>query len=173
VVQDFSNLYQLLSESIHPEITHYQKSNHPGIGWYLKTIIPTIDVASFDSLEIYNYMVEISNHYPSLLCITPQAYNWKQETIPNWHTVWIRDGMDLHITIDSMGCITHEIDEYQVGVKHHTHVLWQEISNLNLDNFSEQQKEHLEKIADVIQFLHTYTDEATSKLARKNFRVIK
>jgi hypothetical protein len=85
-------VWHVLHEWVPPEITHYVMDSHPGINWYLKTVVPLQS-----DPPVITYWQQIAHMHDNLVQIQPIAYDWQGDAIPACASVWIH--MHNHVQL--------------------------------------------------------------------------
>ena len=167
---DFSDVYDVLKDKVNPEITHYQNGQHPGLGWYLKTIIPCNNNGDCEINLAVNRLKMFHSH---VVCTTPVAYNWEQAAIVGWHSLWIRDGRDIRFTHTGEGKINFEIWDQRELLMHEAEFYNIMIKDQMVKNkHNKNLVQDLKQLDQIASFLQNYSSDKTAKEQRSKFKVI-
>ncbi len=116
-------VWHQLHECVPPEVTHYVNGDHPGISWYLKTVVPITS-----DPPLLQYWEQIAAAHDNLVQIVNSAYDWQAHLIPNCVSVWIhtQNHVQLLVEPDQTWCyqienhvqdqmITHMLEQFDFG----------------------------------------------------------
>lgn len=162
----------MLGDSVNPEITHYQNGHHPGLGWYLKTVFPACN-ASNAAAKINLAIVRLKQCHAHLVYTNTVAYNWSQQLMPGWHSLWLRIGHDVRFTTSHDGNLDYEIWDQQQLFVHEAEVyniMIQEQIVKNRKNKTLVQE--LKQLGEITCFLQNYSSDSTAQHNRSKFKVI-
>ena len=120
---NFENVMEIFSTGIPPEVSHFRNKVHPGRHWWLKTVIP-ID----NTLESARVWRKIRKKEPLNIHITDSAYDWFGNPIDAC-SVWIREGIDVILTVGYYGNIDYEIKKFAESFNDSGKWLHEQITN--------------------------------------------
>jgi hypothetical protein len=145
---------------------------HPGIQWYLKTIIPNENTCTDSAFALLNAIKAIQHHDPTLILITEAAFNWDQQYMPHWHSLWVRSGYDINFTLLDDNTIDYEITKqdqlYRENVAWYLDLVQSEL----VRNPSKQYRRELNHLTNTLQLQQTHTTNAQAEEKRAQFKVI-
>jgi hypothetical protein len=154
-----------------PEIHHYHKGSHPGIAFYIKTIMPGPSILNEETYILWRSWCAIHEKHSQLIRLVDKAYDWQGATLPGWWTIWLDQRIDItwNFTIESG--FEFEIIDYADGLK---------ISaSKSLNWFNAISNRHqtndivcYDRIEEITEFLGTYTTDKSANEKRANLRVI-
>jgi len=161
---DFDGIWPLLENSVPPEVTHYQKGDHPGPGWWLKTAMPYQP----HSL-IYQAWDAIQRKHPGLVCIQPTAYDWQQHLIPQVHSIWLNVRVDVTVTVMEHE-FTYNIDDCDTSFN-----VWgkQLARALASDKSKHAQLPDWHMLCDVAKLMQSWTTERQARINRRSLKIVK
>jgi hypothetical protein len=166
--RELDNTLDTISGFKNPEIYHYQRGIHPGLHWYIKTIIPSTSLIEPNVKNICKMWEEVQIRLPILMTVTDTAIDWNDNVISGWKTIWLNNSIDIEITSN----FDWKIVDYDIGLKHS--MVW--ISSLLDDMIASRQTNNIsvsyEKLQEIVNFLKTYTTDYRSKENRSKLRVI-
>lgn len=164
--QELSNALKTITDSRNPEIHHYHRGVHPGLGWYIKTIVPgPSDDVVINTLH-YEWR-DFQIKHRSMVRLTHHAYDWSGARISEWWTVWLQESMDVAWSCDEEGKVRFSMLPFDRGLNLSAGTIreWL-VANPTCDTNGH------EKLADITEYLRTYTSEKTSRETRKRMRII-
>lgn len=168
---DFIGVLDVIKNLKNPEIWHVSNSTHPGIGWSIKSVMPFHEVAEPSMIRICDMWTMLSNIHPNIVKLTNKSFDWNGNELIGWKTIWIRDGLDIKITLDDNKLPKYEIITFQNGsrsvIKNIIDKLQEQIANSNND-----EKIELESLLDICETIISQVSEFDSQNMRKNFKVI-
>lgn len=165
---NFENVLIHLQQSVPPEITHYRLNLHPGIRWYLKTAVLNHDPDT-DLLEIWR---AIEREHGSLVRVSPYCYDWYQNRIDDASTIWVKQGMDVRITIDGDD-ITYAIVSADVTFNGWGREIQKHLRSAENLSWKEHDPVTWNKLQDVAQLLSSWTTDKQAQMRRQMLKVIK
>lgn len=150
-----------------PEIHHYNLGSHPGVSWYIKTVIP-ISGRDWSENRMTLFWKTIELQHGNIVRISNVALDWYGNTIDGWGTVWLDRDVDIVVKMDeSTGNVSHVLTDYNSGLNE---------SGARLLEWINQQGptflEELGKLQDVAAFLSTFTGKTKSTNKRKKIKVL-
>lgn len=154
-----------------PEIHHYNAGTHPGVSWYIKTVIP-VSGSNHINCQLFDIWKNIELKHEKLARIESTAIDWYGNVINGWGTVWLDRDIDVIIyTEEKTGQLSYRLTDYNSGLNE---------SGKNLltwfrDNLEQQgliTGEHSDKIHDVAAFLSTFTGKTKSMRNRNKIKVL-
>jgi hypothetical protein len=148
------DLQDILSTRSNPEIKHYQAYTHPGVNWYIKTVLP--DNRTDDSAYLNKFWDRLEDLYPKIIRITDLAFDWNGNRIDYCRTIWLRKEVDIIVTFDN-GKLDYSLIDYDEGL------------NISAKNLINETEGDLKKAMELIA---SFTPESVSDKKRKNFKVI-
>jgi hypothetical protein len=163
---DFSNLEPYFQEGIPTEISHFRNKTHPGVGWWLKTVIPNRMVEP----ELFGFWKVISNRVPYLVRIVDQAWDWNGEVIQGGASIWVKTGKDVALEFkdDELG---YAVQDYGDSMNAWGTILSQIlVENHDLDD--PDQDSNLKNIQAITDFMSKWTTDSQAANRRKNFKVV-
>lgn len=162
----------LIRDSKNPEIHHYHRGSHPGIGWYIKTILPGPNILTDDVYPLFAMWQAIQKRMPSKVNLANRAYGWHGEPIDNWWTIWLNNRIDIEVTWSRTDGFDWSMVDYDVGLRNSaTRII--EWANANIDD---RHRDGIPvsygHICEIASFLETYTPEHRSRQNRSKLRVL-
>lgn len=173
IISEIEQTLETIIGSTNPEIYHFQRGSHPGIKWYIKTIIPGYRLLTDDTYTLWAMWRHLTEHFPNLVKITNIAYYWDGKSIPGWWTIWLDQKIDIRVSWSREAGFDWKMVDYDIGLKMsaveieallETNYLNDRLSNLDVI--------HYKQILYILEFLKTYTPDKRSKANRKKIRVI-
>lgn len=168
---DLSGVMEAITVLPNPEQWHVGMSTHPGIGWSIKTIIPSHDIAEPDIIRICDLWLMLQHVHPELVTVTDLACDWAGGIIDGWKTVWIADGWDIRITDGRNGIPSYEILPFQDGSK----IIAKEVIDMLADQLAQSKhgdQHSLEELAKVCEAIACQVSEMDSQIMRNSLKVI-
>ena len=166
---DFSDVVDILKSRPNPEVTHYHHGSLPGLSWYLKTLVPNLDCPTPESRPIVTLIQRMTRRYPDKILVVRSAFNWNQELLGQFNSLWIRDGYDVAITSHN-GSLSYRLvkqnKQSTIAIDYLNGQL-----NSQLSTASDQQKEELSLLTNAANILHNRYSESAQE-CRSNFKVI-
>ena len=86
---DLEDFARELASLVNPEVWHFQHGCHPGLGWHIKTVIPT------GLSHVFAEWQHMAHRHPAALILLSSACNWHGEPLLGYVTAWVRDGTDI------------------------------------------------------------------------------
>ena len=163
---NFENVVEIFSTGVPPEVSHFRNLVHPGRSWWLKTVIPkdhTIDPAKVWGM--------IRKKQPLNVHITDFAYDWYGNPITAC-SVWIREGIDVVLTIDRYNMVDYEIKKFAESFNTSGKLLYEEITSAWESNTQNINDEDWHNLFSVAELMSGWTTESQAAEKRKVFRVI-
>lgn len=157
--------------STNPEIHHYRRGSHPGIKYYIKTILPGPYIINKDTAPIWKFWNELSCVHPRLIKLIECAYDWEGNSINGWWTIWLENRIDIQWTFLKTSVIDYKIVEYEIGLKLSAETAVDTLNSIT-NRHSEDDHACYEKLKDISLFLSTYTSDDMAERKRKKFMVI-
>lgn len=168
---DYVGVTETLTNCDNPEIWQADNLSHPGLIWSIKTVIPKPEFADNDTVDIiqlYHSAAEIKHNFVK---ITPDAFNWNGDKLPEWDTVWVKRGWDIEISNHNGVLVSEIVNSTKTTV---------EIAKSLIDSISKQlakldkieDREELLDMIEACEILTSTTSDYESKKLRSNFRVI-
>lgn len=157
--------------NVNPEIFHYQNGTHPGINYYIKTIIPCLQSDYSDLNDFCCAWETLKDTYPKLIKFVDIAIDWYGNRINGWKTIWIHQKIDIIWEYNSYTGLEYQIIEYNDGLKSSAikSLDWlAELTNRQLQN----NKVCYEKLKEISEFLNKYTSDAEAIKLRSKLKVI-
>ena len=160
---DFLGIWPLLENSVPPEVTHYQKGDHPGAGWWLKTAIPYQAQS-----RVYQAWDAVQQKHPGLVCIQPSAYDWQQQWIPGVHSIWLNIRVDVSVSIMEHD-FTYDIDDYDTSFN----VWGKKISRaLGNDKSKHPKLDDWHMLRDVAKLMQSWTTDRQARINRRSLKIV-
>ena len=104
---DLSGTIETLHAHVNPEVWHYQRGTHPGLGWHIKSVLPngTYHPAAEN---LYDQWHRMAHRNPAAVRITPTALDWNGSVIQGFSTIWLADANDVaHTNWQGLLLINH------------------------------------------------------------------
>lgn len=167
---DLTDVIETIDSLPNPEQWHVKMATHPGVGWSIKTIIPSHEIAEDGMIRICDLWSMIGQTHCDLVNVTDHAYDWSGNLIDGWNTIWIRDGWDVNVTCDGGSPPAYEILPFQESSK----VIAQGVLDMLSHQLAQSNtdRQDLETLADVCEALISQVSETDSQIKRKNIKVI-
>jgi len=171
IKQELKVALNTIEGSTNPEIYHFHRGSHPGIKYYIKTIMPGPYILNDNTAPIWRFWTELSNVHPRLIKLVDIAYDWEGNVIAGWWTIWIENRIDIRWVYEENTVVDYHLVEYDVGLK-----LSAEDAIETLDYISNRHTadDHAcyEKLKEISVFLRTYTSDNIADRNRKKFTVV-
>lgn len=161
-----------IEDGKNPEIHHYHHGSHPGISWYIKTVIPGPTVCNQNILVILDFWQKISSCNPSLIRLVDSAYDWDGVRLHGWWTVWLNVGIDVSWSWDESIGFSYEIIEYHEGLRSSASRIRNWLNQASTTRHLSDDQIHYEKLNVIAGFLETYSSESESRAKRSRLQVI-
>lgn len=155
-----------------PEIHHYNRGSHPGLGWYIKTVSPGPDIITDETFMIHQFWKRVSGNHPRLVRLVDSAYDWSGTPIRGWWTVWLNDRIDVKWQYDPSDGFDYHIVDYDQGLKSSAKNMREIIDGLLRSRPTDDNSVSYERLAEIVEFLRTYTTDQRSKQNRAKLRII-
>ena len=163
---DFENVWQVISNCVPPEITHFQKQSHPGIGWRLKTVIP-----SSTDQDLFKSWLLITQKHPYAACLHETAYDWNQNLIPNALSVWTQDGIDIVIDNQSTP-VNYHIIPSETSFKSSGKKLIKQINKDQKTSPEKNSQQDWHNLLCVAQLISSWTTDQQARVNRTTIKVV-
>lgn len=155
----FDDILAVLENSIHPEVYHFRKGNHPGKNWYLKTVCPMPNLKQVDHLGFGSLWQIFSETNPSIARLVPHAYDWQGREIPYCASIWVKIGMDVILAYSDIVGFQFDVVTEKDGQEYYIDQLMDQINDARIDSkFSIQyphnelnQLDEIEQIAGILK----------------------
>jgi hypothetical protein len=163
---NFDGVWEILDNSIPPEICHYRQGHHPGVGWWLKTVVP-----NSDPIELLKVWQALAAKHHGLISISAWAYDWQEALIPNCSTIWIRDGADIELRCQDLD-ITYVIYPFDDATNSWGNRLRRQLNAYRLRSPKNFDKHSWHNLAAVAHLLKHWTTERQAHVNRKGWKVV-
>lgn len=171
--QGLENTLHTIRDLKNPEIHHYHRGKHPGIKWYIKTIIPGPKILNNDTYVLYNLWKHLESRWPKLIRLIECAYDWQGDSIPYWYTVWLNERIDVRISWNRNDGFSWNIVDYEIGLNSSANDALEIIDNsLTAARHSQQSTVCYNELCNILEYLKTWTSDKKAKTNRQNFRII-
>ena len=161
----------LIKNKKNPEIHHYNLGMHPGINWYIKTIIPDDTYDSDEIKPIIHGWKKLENENKHLVRITDAAVDWDGNILPGWRTIWLNHQIDVDWKIEPTTLhMVYDIVEYDIGINNGGKLVEKWASKVN--EMESLPKQDTDFITDIFSFLSTFSSDKRSKINRKRLRIL-
>ncbi|MFA5489437.1 MAG: hypothetical protein WC284_09490 [Candidimonas sp.] len=90
---DMDEIVKFLETATHPEIYHYRRGLHPGVGWWLKTICPDPSCERMEGVELTHSWIALTK--TNAVILTEVAFDWQGNVIPHMWSVWLKESIDV------------------------------------------------------------------------------
>jgi len=157
--------------STNPEIYHYRRGSHPGIKYYIKTILPGPYILNENTAAIWKFWNELSCVHPRLIKLIDRAYDWEGELISGWWTIWLENRIDIQWNFLNNSIIDYKILEFEIGLKLSAETAIDTLTTIT-NRHTDEDTACYEKLKDISVFLGTYTSDDMAERNRKKFMVI-
>lgn len=171
IINEFEKILTTITECKNPEIHHHQNGSHPGVRWYIKTIIPNIELITDDTYELWSMWKYLSEHFPNLIKITKVSYNWDGKNMPGWQTIWLDQRIDIRTTWTKNDGFNWKMVDFDIGLQLSGIEIEQLFENNINNRLSNTNTAQYKKIYRILEFLKTYTIDKR-KDNRKKIKVI-
>lgn len=172
VINDIEQTLQAITGSKNPEIYHYQHGSHPGIKWYIKTIIPGTGILNDDTYTLWTMWRHLSEHFSHLVKIVDIAYDWDGSLINQWWTIWLDQRIDVRVSWTRELGFNWKLVDYEDGLKLSAIEISSIVNNMCNNRLTEQELLKYKQLSYILEFLKTYTTDKRSKENRKTLKVI-
>lgn len=171
----FEQEAKLLLESLkrlrNPEIYHYNAGTHPGISWYIKTVIPAYDVDG-EAKKVVDLWRDLSSLHENLVKINDVAFDWNGNRINGWQTVWIDHDIDVILgNPEGSGNFLYEIVDYDTGLNLAGKRAYKWIMDA-WDGSNMLSRDLIDELKTISSFLSTFTGKTKILQNRKKIRVL-
>jgi hypothetical protein len=163
---NFDGVSDLLDNSVPPEITNYHQGHHPGLGWWLKTAVPTND-----SLGVLAAWRTIQRKHPSTICITEVAYDWHGAVIPLTASIWLRDNLDVDLTWNDPE-FNYVIMPFDDSVNSWGQYLRRQLLQYRRQPTKDFDKSNWHNLVAVANLLKQWTTNRQAQVKRKGWKVV-
>lgn len=157
--------------SINPEIHHYRHGTHPGIKYYIKTILPGPYILNESTAPIWKFWNELSRIHPRLIRLVEKAYDWEGSIIPGWWTIWLESRIDIQWNFVQNSEIDYKVVEYEIGLKLSAKNAMDTLNDISTRQTKDDNACY-EKLEEISVFLGTYTSDDMAERNRRKFMVI-
>jgi hypothetical protein len=169
---DFTGALDAISELCNPEIWHVRYSTHPGIGWSIKTVIPSHDIADDSVLRICDMWSMVSAMHPEIVTITKQAFDWNGSMIKDWKTVWVTDGSDVSISFNESKTPIYEITTIQDGYRNTASMIVDNLSDQLANSNEPGITKELGELLDIAEAIGSQVSEFDSQKLRSGIHIV-
>jgi len=160
-----------IEDCYNPEIYHYQHGKHPGLKWYIKTILPSPRMLNDDTCVLFNFWKSVEARHMKHVCLTNVAYGWSGQPIPNWWTIWLDSKIDIVWSWSREHGFDYELVDYNIGLNLSGNSLESAIE-INDTRHTGSSAVSYEKCTNIANFLKTYTSDQRSRQKRSLMKVI-
>ena len=157
--------------SKNPEIHHFNYGSHPGIKFYIKTILPGPIILNDNTHKIWKFWKDLSIQHSKLIILVERAYDWQGNRLRGWWTIWLNQKIDIIWSYSEENGFDYNIVDYEIGLKHS--------ADKSLSWFDTLTDRHhpddilcYEQLEEVASFLKSYTSEKSANLHRTNLKVL-
>lgn len=170
---DFLGVLDVIKNGTNPEIWHVRNGTHPGIGWNIKTVIPKSQFCTDDNKYIILSWLKLCVDFVMTVTWTDAAYDWNGNLLPEWQTIWVKDGFDVvpkdpAITgINSLKLITSTN-----GVEPAIESVIDNLRDQLVQSNNKADIDELTELLDIAETMLLQTSESDIIARRKNIKVI-
>lgn len=170
---DFRGVLGVIRDGTNPEIWHMRNGTHPGVGWSIKTVIPRPQTAGIDSRGIITGWSMICARYPMSVTWTDDSYDWAGNHLPEWQTMWVRDGFDVvsDEVLDD-GTTVYTLIKAEDASERAVAAIIDQLRDQLAASTSEELTQELAELLEVAEAMVTKTSDVESKAKRKRLRVV-
>lgn len=169
---EFEQTLHTITVSKNPEIYHFLYGSHPGVKWYIKTILPGYNILTNDSYPLWAMWRHLAEHHSDFVKIVNTSYDWDGKLIPNWWTIWLDQRIDIVISWSREHGFNWKIVDYDIGLKLSADDIYKILSETSDNRQPNYDSLHYKQLCYIIEYLKTYTTEKRSKSNRKKLKVI-
>lgn len=164
---NFDGVWNLISSTIPPEISHYQYGHHPGLGWWLKTVVP-----QNDPIGLLKIWIAITDHHPGLVLISDQAYDWYGQTIQNCCSIWIKENTDIDLAVcdNNIKYVIYPFDDATNRWGNRLRTKLVAYGKNKSDNFD---KDNWHKLLEIASLLKQWTTNRQAQVKRKSWKIVR
>lgn len=171
--QGLENTLYTIKDLKNPEIHHYHRGKHPGIKWYIKTIMPGPKILNNDTYVLYNLWKYLESRFPKLVKLVDCAYDWQGELIPSWYTIWLNEKIDIRVSWNRANGFSWDIVEYDLGLNASAKDALELMDNsFTAARHSKQSTVCYNELCNILEYLKTWTSDKKAKANRQNLRII-
>jgi len=155
--------------SNNPEIHHYHYGTHPGVRFYIKTILPGPIILNNDTYKIWKFWKDLEKKHSELIKLVKRAYDWQGNKLLGWWTIWLDQRIDIVWNYSADTGFDYNMVDYEIGLKLSADksLSWFDALTNRLHPDDKVCYRQLEEVAD---FLKSYTSD---ELAKKNRKILK
>lgn len=157
--------------SNNPEVHHYHYGSHPGINFYIKTILPGPIILNNNTYKIWKFWKDLEKKYPQLIKLVERAYDWQGSKLIGWWTIWLNQKIDIIWTYTDKDGFDYEIVDYEIGLKLSAEKSLSWFDALT-DRLHPDDKVCYSQLEEVADFLKSHTSDDLAKKNRTNLKVI-
>jgi hypothetical protein len=164
---NFDDVWELLDSTVPPEVTHYREGSHPGMGWWLKTVIPSDQTCS-----VTKAWQTLAEKNQNMITLVEVAYNWHGQIINGATSIWLRNQQDVDLDM-IQGQWHYVIRPYDESVNVWGHRLADSIKIWHKFNKTSASSNHgWHKLKDVAKLLQNWTSNQQAQIKRKGFKLV-
>lgn len=169
--RDLKGVLDTVQLGTNPEIYHFRRGSHPGLKYYIKTIIPGPRIINDDTYVFWQFWETLATKYPRIVKLVDQAYDWHGDIILGWQTIWLEERIDISWSWSRTEGIDFHLIDYDIGIKNSGKKIIDSLDS-DLDRLSPEDQLCFDQIKEITDFLQSYTTDRLAELNRKNFKVI-
>lgn len=169
---DYVGVIETLTATDNPEIWHADNLTHPGLSWSIRTVIPKIEFVDNDTVNIVQFWHKLAETAFNFVKITPEAFNWSGNLLPQWDTIWLKRGWDIEISELADGTLYYTVCNANTTSAKIAETLIDSIGKqlAKLENIED--REELLDLIEACEAMASLTTDYESDKLRSNFRVI-
>jgi hypothetical protein len=160
-----------IEDCYNPEIHHYQHGTHPGIKWYIKTVLPGPLILNSETIPLFDFWKSIERRHKGRVLLTDVAYNWSGIAVTNWWTIWLHEKIDISWSWSADSGFGYQVIDHDIGLKNSGSLIEALLSTTD-DRLPIRSRISYAKLLNIASFLKTYTSDQRSKQNRSKMRVI-
>ena len=157
--------------SNNPEIHHYHRGSHPGVSFYIKTILPGPIILNNNTYKIWKFWKELEKEHPELIKLVERAYDWQGNKLIGWWTIWLNQKVDIIWNYTDHTGFSYKIVDYELGLKLSADKSLSWFDTLT-DRLQPDDKVCYSQLKEVADFLKSYTSDDLAKKNRTKLKVI-
>lgn len=154
----FDDILSTLENSIHPEVHHFRKGNHPGKSWFLKTVCPMPNLKQVDHSSFGSLWKIFCQTNPGIARLVPHAYDWRGHEIPYFASIWVKTGMDVILAYSDKVGFQFDVVTEKDGREYYIDHLVNQIDQARMDSklsiqYPYEQLNQLDEIEQIAEIL--------------------
>lgn len=168
---EIESALNIIEDCYNPEIHHYQQGKHPGLKWYIKTVLPGPSIIDRETRPLFDFWRSLENRHSKHVRLTESAYNWSGMIVPGWWTIWLDERIDISWSWSTERGFDYQIIDHDLGLKNSGALIETLLSASDIRHPSHSGISYL-RLLNIANFLKTFTSEKKSRENRSKIRIM-